>query len=130
MAALAEAFKEGIWLSRLLLELGQKLDSAFLVDCDNRGAVALAANPGHHKRTKHIDVRYHAVREAVDAEKLLVQSNNTGYKLAGILTKVLKGPLHAHHVAVAAAMRIRIIELGDVSQVRAEGIAAARGSVE
>jgi hypothetical protein len=63
-----------------MLELGQKLDPAFLIYCDNCRAVALAANSGHYKQTKHIDVRYHAVHEAVSAGKLLVQPISTRYQ--------------------------------------------------
>ena len=96
--ALAEAYKEGIWLCRLLRELDQKTESDLLISCDNREAVALASNPGHHKRTKHIDIRYHAVREAVEAGRLSVQPINTRYQLADALTKALTGPLHAHHL--------------------------------
>ena len=33
---------------------------------DNQGAIALAKNPVFHKRTKHIQIRYHFVRDAVD----------------------------------------------------------------
>ena len=40
--ALVQAFKEGLWLWRLLRELGQELEEAFVIYCDNRGAVALA----------------------------------------------------------------------------------------
>lgn len=98
--ALAEAFKEGLWISRLLSKLGQNFDGGFIIYCDHRGAVALAANSGHHKRTKHIDVRYHAVREAVEAGPLSVQPISTRYQLADVLTKALKGPLHAHHVGL------------------------------
>ena len=43
-------------------------------------------------------LRYHAVREAVDAGKLSVQPISIRYQLADALTKALKGPLHAHHV--------------------------------
>jgi hypothetical protein len=95
--ALAEAYKEGIWTWRLLRELGQKTEPDFLIYCDKRGAVALAANPGHHKRTKHIDIRYRAV-EAVEAGRLTVQPINTRYQLVDALTKALKGPLPSHHL--------------------------------
>jgi hypothetical protein len=56
--ALAEAFKEGICLLRLSLELGQKLDPAFLIYCHDRSAVALIPKHSHDRRTKHINGRY------------------------------------------------------------------------
>jgi hypothetical protein len=63
--ALAEALKEGIWLSRVLKDLGEPQER-FTAYCDNQGAIALSENPGKHSRTKHIDVRYHFIRERVD----------------------------------------------------------------
>jgi hypothetical protein len=92
--AQGKAYKQGIWLWRLLHESGQKTESVFLIYCDNRGAVALAGTLRHHKRPKDIDIRCHAVREAVEAGRLTVQPINTRYQLADALTKALKGPSH------------------------------------
>lgn len=92
--ALTEAYKEGTWLFRLLQELHQKVDKAFVIWCDNRGAISLTANPGHHKRTKHIDIRYHLIREAIEAGKVEVLPIGTRDQAADILTKALKAPLH------------------------------------
>ena len=92
--ALTEAFKEGIWLHRLLLEMRQKVDESILIWCDNQGAVSLTANPGHRKRTKHIDMRFHQIREPVEDGRVDVQPIGTRVQAADILTKALKGPLH------------------------------------
>ena len=40
---------------------------------DNQGAIALSKNPEFHKRTKHIDIRYHFVRERVDDDQVLLE---------------------------------------------------------
>jgi hypothetical protein len=65
--AATEAAKEAIWLQRLLRELGAPDKSVLPVPLrmDNQGAMALAYNPEHHSRTKHIDVRHHWIREQV-----------------------------------------------------------------
>ncbi|XP_047982542.1 uncharacterized protein LOC125223439 isoform X2 [Salvia hispanica] len=49
---LREAAKKGIWLQRLVVVL-----------CDSQSAICLAKDQVHHERTKHIDVRYHFLRD-------------------------------------------------------------------
>ena len=57
-----QAAQEGIWLRRLLSDLGMK--STVILE-DNQGVIAIAKNPVDHSRTKHIDIRYHYIRECV-----------------------------------------------------------------
>ncbi|KAG7564482.1 hypothetical protein ISN44_As10g012460 [Arabidopsis suecica] len=59
--ALTEAAKEGIWLKGLVSDLGLHHDQA-TVYCDSLSAICLAKDQVHHERTKHIDVRYHFLR--------------------------------------------------------------------
>ena len=59
--ALTEAAKEGIWLKGLVTDLGLQQDQA-TVFCDSLSAICLAKDQVHHERTKHIDVRYHFIR--------------------------------------------------------------------
>nr|GEU47145.1 retrotransposon protein, putative, Ty1-copia subclass [Tanacetum cinerariifolium] len=62
--ALTEAVKEAIWLKGLLEELGVELNRV-TVNCDNQGAIHLSRNHVFHERTKHINVRYHFIREVL-----------------------------------------------------------------
>ena len=88
--AMCEAGKEAIWIYRLLVELGyQKKNSAILLRADNQGAIALASNPEFHRRTKHIDVRYHWIREAVEQRQIEVVYVPTSEMAADGLTKPL-----------------------------------------
>uniref|UniRef100_A0AAV1V1C5 Uncharacterized protein n=1 Tax=Peronospora matthiolae TaxID=2874970 RepID=A0AAV1V1C5_9STRA len=64
--ALTEATQEAVWLKAFLCDIGEvKNDEAAKIYEDNQGSSALAKNPEFHKRTKHIDIRYHFVREKV-----------------------------------------------------------------
>ena len=64
--ALSQAAQEAVWLRRLLEEIGMDLtQNPTLIHEDNQGAIAIARNPVAHARTKHIDIRYHFVREAM-----------------------------------------------------------------
>ena len=54
-----------IWLRRLLSELSCPPQISTEVQIDNKSAIELAKNPVHHERSKHIDVRFHFIREHV-----------------------------------------------------------------
>ena len=59
---------------------------------DNQGAMALSKNPKNHSRTKHIDVKYHYVRESVDNGTIAVEYCPTAEMVADTLTKGLAKP--------------------------------------
>jgi hypothetical protein len=56
---------------------------------DNQAAISLCKNSVHHERSKHIDVRFHYIRECVEEGMIKVQHVNTNDQLADILTKSL-----------------------------------------
>ena len=56
---------------------------------DNKSAIALSKNPVHHERIKHIDTRYHYVRECVERGQIDIEHVSTTEQLADILTKAL-----------------------------------------
>lgn len=59
---------------------------------DNQGAIELAKNPSHHSRTKHIDIKFHHVRDSVVARKISLQYCPTQDMIADALTKGLPRP--------------------------------------
>ena len=61
---MTEAVKEAIWLKGITEELGM-YRGKFIVYCDNQSAIHLAKNQFFHKRSKHIDVRLHFVRDII-----------------------------------------------------------------
>ncbi|GJT45755.1 hypothetical protein Tco_0954470 [Tanacetum coccineum] len=63
--------KEAIWLRGLLEELGVELNRV-AVNCDNQGAIHLSRNHVFHERNKHINVRYHFIREVLEAKAVKV----------------------------------------------------------
>lgn len=56
---------------------------------DNQGAISLCENPSFHKRTKHIQVRFHHIREKVKRNEINIKYISTEQQLADILTKGL-----------------------------------------
>ena len=86
--ALTEAVQEAIWLKAFLCELGEmSINEAVKIHEDNQGSIALAKNPECHKRTKHIDIRYHFVREKVEDGQVLLQYCSTKDMKADLMTK-------------------------------------------
>jgi hypothetical protein len=72
---LSEAAKKAIWIREFLRELEFRFrdDQLVLIFADNKGAIDLIINPLYHKRTKHIEVRWHWIREMVDRKKITLK---------------------------------------------------------
>jgi hypothetical protein len=100
MAAFS-AVQDAVHMRSLLADLGAKQGSPTLIYEDNRGAMALANNTGWHKRTKHIDVKYHFLRERVATGEVKLEYVKTGDQVADMLTKALPAPALRQHRAIA-----------------------------
>lgn len=87
--AVANAVAECCWLRQLLTELHCVITKATIVYCDNVSAVYMAANPVHHRRTKHIELDIHFVREKVALGQFRVLHVPTGQQFADVMTKGL-----------------------------------------
>ncbi|OWZ15685.1 Integrase, catalytic core protein [Phytophthora megakarya] len=84
--SLAHGVKEMLFLRELLMELGVQQHST-AVNVDNQSAIAMANNPVHHQRTKHIHSRYHFVRERVAMGDIFIEYVGTKDNVADLLTK-------------------------------------------
>ena len=85
--ALSVSTRQAIWLSNSLSEIGLPL--VLHIYCDNQGSLTLAKDPQMHKRSKHIDVHYHFVREKVDEDKVTISYIPSKENIADIFTKLL-----------------------------------------
>jgi hypothetical protein len=80
---------QGIWLRRLLGELLGHDDGAIELRVDNKSAIALTKNPVFHDRSKHIQIRFHFIRQCVEDGDIDVQYVRTADQLSDALTKSL-----------------------------------------
>lgn len=87
--AASESVKELIWVQRLFNEIFSSVDGIPCLLCDNQSSIKLIKNPEFHKRTKHIDVKYHFIREKFSNEFFDLQYVSTENQIADILTKPL-----------------------------------------
>ena len=90
--AACSATQEAIYLRRLLADLGFEQAGPTVLLEDNQGCIAFSENPLHHKKTKHIDVRYHYTREQVAAGAIRLAFIPTEHQVADMFTKPLDGP--------------------------------------
>nr|XP_020195612.2 uncharacterized mitochondrial protein AtMg00810-like [Aegilops tauschii subsp. strangulata] len=90
--AVANAVAEYSWLRQLLQELLLDVPKATIVYCDNVSAVYLSANPFHHRRTKHIELRIHFVGEQVALGRVRVLHVPTAQQFVDVMTKGLPTP--------------------------------------
>jgi hypothetical protein len=77
-----------LWMRQTLRDYGYKLSKVPLL-CDNESAVRMADNPVEHSRTKHIDIRYHFLRDHQQRGDIEIAYVSTKEQLADIFTKPL-----------------------------------------
>ncbi len=87
--ALSYAGREITYLRQLLKCLHINQSNPTILYCDNQSSVALSSNPAHHKRTKHIDVRYHHIRDLINDHQIDIKYVHTNDNSADIMTKSL-----------------------------------------
>lgn len=85
---LASGVQEGCWISNILGEIGLGVQRV-VVHEDNMGAIHIAHNNGSHGRVKHIDIKYHYIKEKVEQGSLLIKYCKTDVMVADVLTKAL-----------------------------------------
>lgn len=86
---IANAVAECSWLRHLLSELYIDVPKATVAYCDNVSSVYMSKNPVHHRRTKHIELDVHFVREKVALGELRVLHVPSSRQLADVFTKGL-----------------------------------------
>ena len=98
--AAVEAGKEIIWMRNLLTEFGFNFTSPSPLLIDNNSAVTVAKNPEHHGRMKHLDLRYHWLRDTVEAGHISPTHIPTTEQAADIFTK----PLNRHKIDICIGL--------------------------
>jgi hypothetical protein len=85
--ALAEAGNQASWYRMFLEELGYEIQDLILLYRDNHSTIKLALNPVTRRKSKHIPIRYHAIRGYIENQQLEVISMPTEDMLANGLIK-------------------------------------------
>jgi hypothetical protein len=91
--AASETTREVAWM-RLLLDNINHSQNTTTIFVDADVAINMATTEGHHDRSKHINVKYHYIREAIDERVVTLQKVNTTDNEVDILTKPLDANTH------------------------------------
>lgn len=90
--AIADCAKDIIWYQQLFEDLSLPLNKPTLIFSDNQGAIKLSKNAIFHKRSKHVDVRVHFIRDHQAQGTMLIQYVPTDKQPADMFTKSLASP--------------------------------------
>ncbi|GJS64091.1 retrovirus-related pol polyprotein from transposon TNT 1-94 [Tanacetum coccineum] len=84
-----KAWQQALWMKQDLIDYDVRLDDVPIM-CDNKGAIDLSKNPVQHSRTKHIEIRYHFLRDNVQKGHISIEKMSFANNIADILAKPLK----------------------------------------
>ena len=87
--AMTGACCELTWLRYLLRDLGVLHPEPALLYCDNKATLHIAANPVFHKRTRHLEMDCHYIRDKIQDGSVATRFVNSAHQLADVLTKAL-----------------------------------------
>ena len=87
--ATIEACKELLWMKKLLNELGLPQENHKLFCDSQNSAIHLSKNFSFHSRSKHVDVRYHWIRDVLDTNQLQLEKIYRDENMSNMLTKSL-----------------------------------------
>ena len=79
-----------IWMRRVLEKIGHSQSKCTTIMCDNSSMIKLSKNPVMHGRSKHIDVRFHFLKDLTKEEVVKLVHCGTNDQVVDILTKPLK----------------------------------------
>jgi len=86
---MATVTSEVIWIKAFLAAMGLFLKQPIKLFCDNQAALHIAKNPVFRKKTKHIKINCHFVRERILSGDLILSYLPSKHQLADIFTKAL-----------------------------------------
>ena len=89
--ALSSTVQESLWLQQLLADLSKEPTKSMVIYEDNQSAIIMAKDPQFHGRSKHIDIKYHFIREQVTKRSLKLKYCKSADMVADIMTKGLTG---------------------------------------
>lgn len=89
LIAMTEVVKEVLWFTQLIGELKYTVKYPVVIYVDNQSAIKIAENGVQHDRTKHIDIRYHFVKDYIKQKKIKIQWLESSEQRADIFTKAL-----------------------------------------
>ena len=88
--AISATVQEAIYLDKVLksmMKVYANQHDPIKIHCDNQGTIALVKNPISHNRTKHIDIRFHFIRDHFNKKMISMHYVESGENIADLMTK-------------------------------------------
>jgi hypothetical protein len=107
---------QAVWLHRVLGDLQQGQEGPTPVYCDNNSTIALSKNHVFHQKNKHIDTRYHFIRELVNNGEIYLEFCKSKDQLVDIFTKPLAKDVfefHRHNLGVVTLKHLVVVIKGE-----------------
>ena len=82
----ASCYSQVLWMKTQLGDYGYTM-RRIPIYCDSQSAIQITANPVHHSRTKHIDIRYHFIKDHVEKGNIELYFVESELQLADLFTK-------------------------------------------
>lgn len=76
-----------LWMKQTLKDIHVVFSNLIIIMCDYSSAINISKNPIMHSRKKHIEIKYHFLREKVGEKEVKVEYVCTGEKIEDIFTK-------------------------------------------
>ncbi|KAG6471484.1 hypothetical protein ZIOFF_068926 [Zingiber officinale] len=93
------AISQAIWLRRILGDLGHHQIEGTVLYCDNKSAIAMAKNPVHHSRTRHIALKHHFIRQAIEDKEIQLEfcRSEEQFNIEVLDIQLLQGTVVVNH---------------------------------
>jgi hypothetical protein len=86
--AITEVSKELLWIKKFLQKLGFQQEK-YVLYYDSQSAIYLSKNSTFHSQSKHIDVRYHWIRDALEIKQFQLEKIHTNDNSSNMMMKAL-----------------------------------------
>ena len=106
--ACATDVQEAVWLKRFLQLLGitTHYEEAVTLYSDSTATLAYAKDPKYHGKSKHIEIKYHFIRDMVARGEVVMKHISTGSMVANLLTKPIARDVFQSRVGSMGLRRI------------------------
>lgn len=91
LLALSSCITEACWLKNVLHDF-QWVSSPVIINVDNQAAINIGINPENNKRVKHLDIKYHFIKEKIDSNVVELKYLKSEHQIADLFTKSLARP--------------------------------------
>ncbi|GAA0175604.1 transmembrane signal receptor [Lithospermum erythrorhizon] len=81
---------QSVWMKKILAEIGHEQNECTQILCDNSSTIKLSKNPVMHGRSKHIDIKFHFLRDLTRNGSISLSFYGTADQITDIMTKPLK----------------------------------------